>query len=166
MDPMKVGLVLAAVLAPMILVQGETAPDGVAAKVNGDLISKADLDEQVDSWFNGSDLTGDQLRTARDERRKVALRALIERELILQAFRNEGEQIPAGMLDMRLDGIIAENYGGDRNAFLSTIKERGVTLEKYRQDIADNWIINHMRQKHPAPGWSHSLLSTADITIY
>jgi hypothetical protein len=162
---MKYGFLLAVViiLGPL---RAEAAPAGVAAKVNGDIILKADLDHQVDEWFTDSDLQGVQLQAARKERREEALGALISRDLVLQAFRDEGGQVPNGEIDRRLEATIAENYGGDRNAFLSTIKERGVTPEKYRNEIAENWIVGYMRQKHTAPDWPRSLLAHADIVIY
>jgi hypothetical protein len=156
---------LFALLLVAIPLRAETAPAGIAAKVNGEVITKAELDHQVDSWFVSSDLQGDQLESARREQRARSLQALIGRKLVLQAFVREGEQLPQGEVDRRLDAIVAEEFGGDRNALLTTIKERGLTREQYRQEIADNWIVNHMRQKHREPNWLQSLLATADVTI-
>ena len=116
--------ILAAALLLVVSLRAETVSAGIAATVNGDPITQAEMDHQVDSFFANSDLQGNELQTARQEYRQQVLQALIERRLILQAFAREGEKLPDGMIDLRLDAIIAENYGGDRNAFLSTIKTR------------------------------------------
>ncbi len=164
---MKFGFVLAVALLLLVgPLRAEPARSEIAAKVNGVAITTAYLDHEVDASFVGTDLHGDQLQAARREKHTQMLHTLIVRELILQAFRRGGEKVPAGLVDQRLDTIIKEDFGGDRNAFLTTIKARGITVETYRQEIADNWIIGRMREKHPASGWSHSLLAKADVQIY
>ncbi len=159
-------LVFASALLSIIPLLAETVPAGIAAKVNGEVITTVEVDNQVESFFAGTSLQGERLDSARREYRAQILRALIERELILQSFRNEGEKMPDGLVDQNLNSIIATTYRGDRDAFLTTISGRGITFKQYRQEIADNWIIGYMRKKHPSPGWSHSLLAAADITTY
>jgi hypothetical protein len=159
-------LLLVAALLLVFPLQAETTPAGLAAKVNGDVITAAEVDAQVNSGFFPADLPPEQREAARQEKHDQVLHALIVRKLILQAFAHENEKLPDGEVDRRLDAIIAEEYGGDRSVFVTTLKERGIPLETYRQEIADSWVINHMRQKHTAPQWSISLLANADIQIY
>ena len=76
------------------------------------------------------------------------LRALIERELIIQDFKTQGGFIPDTYTNERINDVIRDEYGGDRVAFIKTLYERGVTMQKYRDEIQDNAIVGYMRNKN------------------
>ncbi|PYM08391.1 MAG: peptidylprolyl isomerase, partial [Verrucomicrobia bacterium] len=60
---------------------------------------------------------GEELLTKMKEARAAALKDLVDRQLIIQAFKKEGYQIPDHYLDQRVQDIIRENFNGDRNTF-------------------------------------------------
>ncbi|PYL04897.1 MAG: parvulin peptidyl-prolyl isomerase, partial [Verrucomicrobia bacterium] len=62
------------------------------------------------------------------EARAEALKDLIDRQLIVQAFKKEGYQIPDDYLDQRVHDIIRENFNGDRNTFIKTLQAQTFTL--------------------------------------
>ena len=49
------------------------------------------------------------------ELRELALKDLIDRRLVIQAFKKESYQIPDHIVDQRVHDIIRESFGGDRN---------------------------------------------------
>jgi hypothetical protein len=155
-----------ALLAGLLHASAYTAT--IAATVNGHVITTAELDYQMDSWqaLLGANMPMASFEAAKKEHRREILHALIDRELILQTFYREGNHVPESEINRRVTQIINEQYGGDREAFMSTLQERGITLEKYREEIADNCIVDYMRSRYGDKNWPKSLRAGADITIY
>src|SRR5438270_263203 len=105
------------------LESGMEAVDGIAAVVNGDVITYS----QVRSLTSPrekvlrSQLTGEELNKQLKIVREAALKDLIDRQLIIQSFKKEGFNIPDHVIDQRVDEIIKESFGGDRNTFIKTL---------------------------------------------
>src|SRR5947208_7773157 len=104
--------------------------DGIAAIVNGDVITysqvrqlSAPRDKQLRSQFTGQDLEN-KLK----EVRQLALKDLIDRRLIIQAFKKESFQIPDHIVDQRVHDIVRESIGGDRNTFVKTLEAQNYSL--------------------------------------
>ncbi len=73
---------------------------------------------------------GEDLFERVKEAKLNVLKALIDRELIIQDFKTKGGFIPETYTTERINDIIRNEYGGDRVAFIKTIYERGVTMQK------------------------------------
>src|SRR5213080_2752632 len=73
---------------------------------------------------------GEELLTKMKEARAAALKDLIDRQLIIQAFKKEGYQIPDHYLDQRVQDIIRENFNGDRNTF-KTLQAQNYTIGEF-----------------------------------
>lgn len=124
--------------------------DGIAAVVNDKVITNlqvgqasSETEKLLRQNFSGEDLYQRVL-----ESRLNVLRALIERELIIQDFKKEGGTIPETYVNQRLNGIIREEYGGDHVLFIKTIHDRGVTVQKFREEIENNAVVGYMRNKN------------------
>ena len=124
--------------------------DGVAAIVNGDVITYSQVRQVVTprerllrSQFKGEELMK-QVKTARE----AALKDLIDRQLIIQAFKKEGFQIPDHYLDARLNDLITEHFGGDRTAFVKTLQADNYTLGEFKKNELDKMIVQAMRSKN------------------
>ena len=124
--------------------------DGIAAVVNDKVITYVQINQQVaetqkllEQTFQGEDL----FNRVKEAKLNV-LRALIERELIIQDFKKQGGFIPDTYTNERIGDIIRNEYGGDRVLFVKTLYERGVTMQKYRDEIQDNAIVGYMRNKN------------------
>jgi parvulin-like peptidyl-prolyl isomerase len=124
--------------------------DGVAAVVNDKIITYVQINQQVADTvkllrqtYSGSDLF------QRVQEAKLSwLKALIDRELIIQDFKTQGGFIPETFTSERINDIIREQYNGDRVAFVKTLYERGVTMQQYKDDIQDNAIVGFERNKN------------------
>ena len=124
--------------------------DGIAAVVNDKVITYVQINQQVAETEKllRQNYQGDELFQRVKEAKLNVLRALIERELIIQDFKTAGGFIPETYTTERINDIIRTEYGGDRVAFIKTLYERGVTMQKYKDEIQDNAIIGYMRNKN------------------
>src|SRR6266480_3879546 len=98
--------------------------DGIAAVVNGDIITYSQVRALVAprEKLLRSQATGEELVQKIKEARQAALKDLIDRQLIIQAFKKENYQIPDHYVDQRMHDIIRESFGGDRNTFIRTLE--------------------------------------------
>ena len=124
--------------------------DGIAAVVNDKVITYVQINQQVAETEKllRQNLQGEQLFERVKEAKLNVLKALIDRELIIQDFKTSGGFIPDTYTNERIADIIRNEYGGDRVAFVKTMYERGVTMQKYREEISDNAIVGYMRNKN------------------
>jgi peptidyl-prolyl cis-trans isomerase SurA len=124
--------------------------DGVAAVVNGDVITFSQVRELTGPLENQAkgNLSGEALGNRIKEVRLRALNDLIDRQLILQEFRKlKGAHIPAHVVDDRITALIREEFGGDRGAFLKTIAAQGYSLERLRKMEEEKVIVQAMRAR-------------------
>jgi parvulin-like peptidyl-prolyl isomerase len=124
--------------------------DGIAAVVNDKVITYVQINQQVAETEKvlRQNLQGEELFQRVKEAKLNVLKALIDRELIIQDFKSSGGFIPETYTTERINDIIRDEYGGDRVAFIKTLYERGVTMQKYKEEIQDNAIVGYMRNKN------------------
>lgn len=136
------------VLAPQA--RAQMLADGIYAVVNDKVITSVQVNQQAQETEKllRQNYSGEDLFYRVKEARLNVLRALIERELIIQDFKKAGGFIPDTYTNERIGDIIRNEYGGDRVAFIKTLYERGVTMQKYRDEIKDNAIVGYMRNKN------------------
>ena len=130
--------------------QGQLLADGIAAVVNDKVITYVQINQQVAETEKllRQNLQGEELFERVKEAKLNVLKALIDRELIIQDFKKQGGFIPDTYTNERINDVIRDEYGGDRVAFIKTLYERGVTMQKYRDEIQDNAIVGYMRNKN------------------
>jgi peptidyl-prolyl cis-trans isomerase SurA len=124
--------------------------DGVAAVVNGDVITFSQVQElsgprerTLREQYNGAELI-DKIKEAR----LSALNDLIDRQLIVQEFKKKEYTMPEYVVDDQIQSIIKEEFGGDRQAFLRTLIAQGYTLSRFREMQRDKVIVGAMRQNN------------------
>jgi peptidyl-prolyl cis-trans isomerase SurA len=124
--------------------------DGIAAVVNDKVITYLQIKEQVGETEKllRQNLDGQELADRLKEAELNVLKALIDRELIIQDFKKSGGMIPDTFVNQRVDDEIRQRYGGDRMVFIKTLYERGETMAKFRDEIQDNAIVQYMRAKN------------------
>ncbi len=134
--------------------------DGIAAVVNDKIITYVQINQQVADTVKllRQNLQGQELFQHVQEAKLNVLKALIDRELIIQDFKTQGGFIPDTFTAERINDIIREQYGGDRVAFIKTLYERGVTMQKYKDEIQDNAIVGYMR--------NHNVVQTVLVSPY
>jgi len=129
--------------------QGQEVLDGLAAVVNDQPVTFSQVRELVGAreraaseQFQGAELN-DKVKKIRVE----AIDELINRQLILQYFKEKGYQLPSYMIEDRIATIIREDHNGDRAAFARKLAAFGLTIERFRKDEMDKIIVQSMRQQ-------------------
>ncbi len=138
----------------LILLSGELAiaqnVDGIAAIVNDKVITFSEVKKQVDPTEKllRDSYSGQELIDKIKEARLNSLRALIERQLIIQSFNKSGYFVPDSVVEDRIKEVINSQFDGDRPAFIKTLLANGITMDSYREDTRDQIIVQYMRQKN------------------
>jgi peptidyl-prolyl cis-trans isomerase SurA len=139
--------------------------DGIAAIVNGKVITisqmralSAPREKQLRAQFTGQELEK-QLKTVRE----LALKDLIDRQLVLEAFKKEKYEIPDHFVEERIHEVIRENFGGDRNTFIKTLEAQNFTLGEFKQKEMEQMIVQAMRSHNVK---TKSIISPTKIEDY
>ena len=127
--------------------------DGIAAIVNGDIITysqvrglSAPRERLLRTQFHGAELDK-QIQEARN----LALKDLIDRQLIVQSFHKEKFELPEHFVEERINDIIREDFGGDRNTFIKTLQAQNFSLTEFKKMEMDKIIVSAMRSKNVKP---------------
>lgn len=131
-------------------VRGQLLADGIAAVVNDKVITYVQVNGAAAETikFLSQSYTGEDLFNRVKEAKLNALKALIDRELIIQDFKKSGGIIPDTFVNQRIDDTIRVQYGGDRMVFTKTLYERGQSLAKFRDELQDSAIVQYMRGRY------------------
>jgi peptidyl-prolyl cis-trans isomerase SurA len=139
--------------------------DGIAAVVNGEVITYSQVralgaprEKMIRQQFTGKDL-----ESKLAELRQLALKDLIDRRLVIQAFKKESYEIPDHYVDQRLHDIIRENFGGDRNTFIKTLEAQNYTLGEFKQKEMEKMIVGAMRSHNVK---SNTIISPTKVEEY
>lgn len=162
---------IAALFCLLILVGGRLVYsqaeviDGIAAVVNSDVITYSQVRELIGARERAlrASLQGDELANQIKEIRFAALKDLIDRQLILQEFKKKGLTIPPHLLEDRVQDIIRREFGGDRSAFVRTLKSQGYTIARFKEVEKDKITVQAMRQTFVRDDF---VISPAQIQAY
>jgi peptidyl-prolyl cis-trans isomerase SurA len=163
---------LAAAVIPMIAPLSEAAQgadqqviDGIAATVNGEVITYSQIRALVGprARLLHQQYQGEELQKKLKEVQDLALQDLIDRQLIVQAFKKENLSLPDYFVEQRMNEIIRENFGGDRNAFLKTLQAQNYSVSEFRKAEFEKIIVAAMRGKNVKP---NTIASPAKVEEY
>ncbi|NDE84446.1 MAG: hypothetical protein EB056_00175 [Verrucomicrobia bacterium] len=127
-------------------------PNGVAAVVNSEAITLRDVlaqtqmeeDDLKTQQANGK-ITNEERKEKIRARRNTVLDSLIETKLILQDYKKKGYNFPDYYFDREERQKIRDQFGGDRQALIKTLEERGQTLADWKKYIRETFIVQQMR---------------------
>ena len=140
--PAALALLAAAFVFPLFAEEKPLLLDGVAAEVGGVRITVADvMDEAKDMAF------GMNKKFELSELYTSALTNLIDRQLILQKYEQAPQKLPEWYLKRRAEGIIAENFGGEKARLVKMLDSRGISYDTWLKKIEADTIIGTMRSQ-------------------
>jgi len=123
--------------------------DGLAAVVNNSPVTFSQVRELVavrekaaSEQFQGAELN-EKIKQIRTE----AIGELVDRQLILQYFKEKGFQLPPYLIEDRIATVIREEHNGDRAAFARKLASFGYSIERFRKEEMEKIIIQSMRQQ-------------------
>jgi peptidyl-prolyl cis-trans isomerase SurA len=127
--------------------------DGIAAIVNGEVITHSQIRMVIGprERLLRSQYQGEDLRKAMKEVREAALKDLIDRQLIVQAFKKEQLSLPDYFVEQRMNDIIRENFNGDRNTFIKTLQAQNYSVSEFKKNEFEKIIVAAMRGKNVKP---------------
>jgi len=130
---------------------GKTIPvEGCAARVNDRMVTVTEVmtamlpvERQLRETTQGAELD-----RKLEEAYEKALQSLIERELILDAFRQQKEMnLPDKIVQSRTEEIVRTKFGNNRAAFRKTLDEEGLTLEEWQANLKKSMIVSFLRDR-------------------
>ena len=127
--------------------------DGIAAVVNGEVITFSQIRGVTTprERLLRQQLTGAELEKQLTLMRSEALQDLIDRELIVQSFKKEQLVLPDYFVEQRVNDIIRENFGGDRNTFIKTLQAQNYSMSQFKKNELEKIIVAAMRGKNVKP---------------
>lgn len=146
---------LACCLSLLPLSVGKTADEvnGIAATVNGEVVTKAEVAgavmTQTQLWLFQNQMATPTQRDAEINRiQAAALKDLIDRKLILAEFKTKGGVIKRQYIDQNVDRIIRDRFKGDRKKFNEELQKSGLTFPDFRKIQEEQIIVGAMRSQN------------------
>jgi parvulin-like peptidyl-prolyl isomerase len=146
-----------AILAGMLLgtaglagtARSQEVLDGLAAVVNNSPVTFSQVRELVAAREKAAadQYQGAQLNDKIKQIRTEAISELIDRQLILQYFKEKGFQLPPYLIEDRIATVIREEHNGDRTAFARKLASFGYSIERFRKEEMEKIIVQSMRQQ-------------------
>ena len=105
---LAVGALVQVPICNVSAAEGEpTVVDGIAAVVNGEVITYSQVRSlsAPQERLLRQQLTGEELAKKLTELRQAAVKDLIDRRLVIQAFKKESFEIPDHLVDQRIQEI-------------------------------------------------------------
>lgn len=150
--PLLAALILWAGAAAPLPAAERSAVNGIAAIANNAIITRQEVDELARPSIDS--LARSLLRSnpALFERRAIeawtdALDHLIERQLILDDFKESGLVFPEKWIDEQIHDIIRNKYG-DRASLGKSLQAEGLTFATFRERQRNNLIISAMESRN------------------
>ena len=129
-----------------------TLNNGVAAVVNNEAITMLEVlrqtqmeEDDLKQQMLAGRITDEERKQRIRQRRKTVLDSLIETRLILQEYKTKGYNFPDYFFDREERQRIRDQFGGDRQALVKTLEERGLTYAEWRKNIRETFIVQQMR---------------------
>ena len=128
---------------------GPIEVNGIAAKVNGRVITKnqvsfmlAPVYAQLVTQFPRR---GAQFESKFKESKAKVIQELIDRQIILDEFKQLGAFIKPNLIDDEIKRQMRELYNGDEVKFREELKRSRLTMEGYREMTREKMVVQAMR---------------------
>ncbi len=122
--------------------------DGIKGVVSAQVVTFSEVEDfsrpAADSlrrqYSTQPDIFQEKLNNALND----SLEQLVERQLILHSFENDGYKLPESVIDDVVQDRIRERFG-DRITFMKTLQAQGLTVEQFRKQVREQYIESAMR---------------------
>jgi len=148
-EPQSAGTPPAPAKAPSPAPSGVIEVNGIAAKVNGRVITKnqvsfmlAPIFAQLSAQFPRR---GPQFESQFKEAKAKILQELVDRQIILDEFKKMGASIKPHIIDEEIKRQMRELYNGSEIKFREELKRSRLTMEGYREMTREKMVVQAMR---------------------
>lgn len=154
---------------------GPVEVNGIAAKVNGSVITKnqvsfmlAPVFAQLAAQFPRR---GPEFERQFNEAKAKIIQELVDRQIILAEFKQLGASIKPYIIDQEIKRQMRELYNGDDAKFREELKRSRLTMEGYREMTREKMIVQAMRAQQfsdappPLPNEIHNEYNEVKTTL-
>ncbi len=141
---------------------GAIEVNGIAAKVNGRVITKNQVSFMLAPIFAQLSTQyprrGPQFEAQFKEARDKVIQELVDRQIILDEFKQLGASIKPFIIDQEIKRQMYELYNGSEVKFREELKRSRLTMEGYREMTREKMVVQAMRAQQfadappPLPG--------------
>lgn len=135
--------------APPQAPRGPIEVNGIAAKVNGSVITKNQVSFMLGPIFAQLAAQyprrGPQFEAEFKKARERIMQELIDRQIILDEFKQLGAAIKPHLIDEEIKRQMRELYNGDETKFREELKRSRLTMEGYREMTKEKMVVQAMR---------------------
>ena len=128
---------------------GPVEVNGIAAKVNGRVITKNQVSFMLAPVFaqlaTQFPRRGAQFEAKFKETRTSIIQELVDRQIILDEFKQLGASIKPNLIDEEIKRQMRELYNGDELKFREELKRSRLTMEGYREMTREKMVVQAMR---------------------
>lgn len=123
--------------------------NGIAAKVNGKIITKNEVSFMLAPRFaqlaTQFPRRGPEFERQFEEARKNIMQELIDRQIILAEFEQLGAAINDNIIEDEVDRQVRELYNGSEVKFREELKKSRLTMDRYREITREKMVVEFMR---------------------
>jgi len=120
--------------------------NAVAATVNGEVITEAEVQLMLGNPYRNPEVASNpNAREQIAEARENVLQDLIDREIILSEFNSRGGTIKDQYINQEINRIIREDFDNDRDKWVNSLAESGITIRKFRELTYKRVVVQAMR---------------------
>src|SRR5437762_7857374 len=135
-----------AIAGPIPTAHAELA-NGIRAIVHDAIITYEEVESLIPDvvwrqFRNQPELLQKKLEQLRNENLEI----MIEHQLILHEFKTAGYNLPESVIEDEVQQRIHDKYS-DRTKLTKTLQSEGMTYEKFKQQIREQFIVGALRQK-------------------
>lgn len=131
----------------------ETYINGIVAVVNDRVVTAGELRQEMAPVLLRLE-NESHSQAEFDEKAEIVahdvLQSMVDRLLVIEEFYRRGFQIPQVEKSAQLEGFIQEQFGGDRLKFMEQLHDYGKSLQRFRREMEESFVVNimlnHIRQ--------------------
>ncbi len=135
--------------APVVPRGGPIEVNGIAAKVNGRVITKNQVSFMLAPVFAQLSAQyprrGPEFEKQFNQAKANVIQELVDRQIILDEFKQLGASIKPHIIDDEIKRQVRELYNGDEAKFREELKRSRLTMEGYREMTREKMVVQAMR---------------------
>jgi peptidyl-prolyl cis-trans isomerase SurA len=136
-------------VAPAPAPRGPVEVNGIAAKVNGSVITKNQVSFMLAPIYGQLAAQyprrGPEFEKQFNEAKTKVIQELVDRQIILDEFKQIGASIKPHLIDEEIKRQMRELYNGDDAKFREELKRSRLTMEGYREMTREKMVVQAMR---------------------
>jgi parvulin-like peptidyl-prolyl isomerase len=145
-------MTVAALMLVGTLPLGAELVNGIMVVVDDGVITKDEVDvsleHRAEVLYRRYRTEPATLEKQLDEIRPQIVEELVKQQLILHEFKTAGYNLPDSLIDELVQQEIRAHYQNSRAVLTKTLEKEGMTYEKFRKKIREQFIIEQLRLKN------------------